>query len=170
MSEKLHLTNHVPYSFMLIVTGIFPVTCVIVLFVAGLETMWLTVPFFLASLIFYHDLITDHFIVIEIENQVITIKKPLLKYHLWKKKRNSELVIIPDNWDELSIGFMKNTRFYYFKKENEITYFFYAIGLETFEKVIRKYFSNKKVCIYANAKPIDELDKLKKRNPDSILN
>jgi hypothetical protein len=166
MNGQLHITNRKAYCVLLIATGIFPVTSLLLLFIGGLDILWLTLPIFLGSLIFYQDMITNYFMIIQLEDQLITVKKTLLKYHLWKKKKNNELLIPTDDWDELAIGYMKNTKFYCLKKDHELVYFFYAIGMEAFEKAVRTHFHHKKVSTYGTEPPTKEL---KQRSPDSVL-
>jgi hypothetical protein len=108
-------------------------------------------------------------VVVQLEDQVLTVTKPLQHRSVFSRKKHKGITIRPDEWDTLFHRTYKNTTSFYFRKEREAQYFFATEGFGWLPGELQQYFPDKEVKMPKYGMPVDVLRDLRRYYPKRVL-
>ncbi len=116
----------------------------------------------------YFELIWNTVVTIQLEDGTLTICKPLRGLSLLNRKKHNQIVIRPDEWDQLFFRGYKDSTWFYFRKERTAAYFFTVDGISGLNIDLKLFFGDKTIERYEGYKPY-VVKQLKKHFPERVL-
>jgi hypothetical protein len=108
-----------------------------------------------------------------IKNNEIILTKPWRKFSLFRRKRNHQIVIRPDEWDSLYYNKLNNRQgslvILYFRKDRSLVYFFSASSLQKSVDRIKEAFPEKHYVNHLDIWPKKLIKEMRKTHRERVL-
>ena len=148
---------------------LFPGGIIFMLLFSDKVSLLISIPLNLIALWLYAELIMNSYITVTLQNRILTIRKPLRHKSFISRKKHHELVIHPEDWEELYYRLFKGGSEYYFRKDRRAMYLFGAEGFRFLADDLKQHFPDKTVKEYDDLFPWEVRMALKKKYPERVL-